>query len=497
MSFGVINQILTLAFGLFLPRLILLNYGSEVNGLLQTVNQVFVYFALLEAGVGTATLQALYKHVANKSRDIINGIMAATSHFYRRTGIIYLIAVLVFATIYPFIISTDIPYFTIFWIILVQGLVGALNYLLQGKYRFLLESEGKNYIILNLNSVVLIGTNFSKIVLILLGFDIVAVQTTYFVFNLIQIFFILIYMRRRYTWLDLKVKPDFAAISQKNSALVHQFSALIFNNTDVIILTLVLGLSTASVYSMYLLIFTIITTFLNTVASSVSYKLGQTLQTDMERYKKMFDCYETYFMALVFSLITVAYILLIPFLKLYTAGVTDADYINYNLPILFVLVNMLSMVRIPSNNTITFAGHFKKTQMRSIAETVINILVSLVCVFQFGIYGVLFGTIVALLYRTNDMIIYSNKHILNRSPLASYKRLIVNAVIFVAAVFAFNYIKIDAENYLYLILWAFALLAIFAAIYFIAASLANKQSFAMFKTAVKPFIKKFVKKSGN
>ena len=57
--FGVANQLVMIAVGILLPRLVLINLGSESNGLLNSVNQIFAYFALLEAGVGTATLQAL------------------------------------------------------------------------------------------------------------------------------------------------------------------------------------------------------------------------------------------------------------------------------------------------------------------------------------------------------------------------------------------------------------------------------------------------------
>ena len=57
---GFAGQFITVALGIVLPRLVLLNLGSEANGLLSTVTQIFTYFALLEAGVGNAALQAIY-----------------------------------------------------------------------------------------------------------------------------------------------------------------------------------------------------------------------------------------------------------------------------------------------------------------------------------------------------------------------------------------------------------------------------------------------------
>lgn len=77
-----------------------------------------------------------------------------------------------------------------------------------------------------------------------------------------------IYIRRNYKWLDLKVLPDFDAISQKNAVLVHQITELIFNNTDVIILTIFTSLKTVSVYSMYAMIFGMVKSVTVTLSDS-------------------------------------------------------------------------------------------------------------------------------------------------------------------------------------------------------------------------------------
>ena len=48
---------------------------------------------------------------------------------------------------------------------------------------------------------------------------------------------------------------------------------------------------------------------------------------------------------------------------------------------------------------------------RQILETTINLVVSLVSVANFGMIGVLFGTVAALLYRSNEIIYLSLIHI--------------------------------------------------------------------------------------
>jgi len=54
---------LLLVASIITSRMVLVGYGSETNGLFSSVNQIFNYLALLEAGIGTATTQALYSSV--------------------------------------------------------------------------------------------------------------------------------------------------------------------------------------------------------------------------------------------------------------------------------------------------------------------------------------------------------------------------------------------------------------------------------------------------
>lgn len=57
---SVLGQVITIVLGVVIPRLVLVNLGSENNGLLSSITQVLGYASLLEAGVGLASLQALY-----------------------------------------------------------------------------------------------------------------------------------------------------------------------------------------------------------------------------------------------------------------------------------------------------------------------------------------------------------------------------------------------------------------------------------------------------
>ena len=64
---SLVYQVVLITLSFLLPRLYLENFGSEVNGVLSTIKQIFTYMVLLEAGVGLATTQALYKRIGEKN----------------------------------------------------------------------------------------------------------------------------------------------------------------------------------------------------------------------------------------------------------------------------------------------------------------------------------------------------------------------------------------------------------------------------------------------
>lgn len=474
--FGLLNQLVVIIFGLLLPRMFITSYGSEINGLVSSVNQIYTYVALLEAGVGTASLQALYKTIANDDINETNSVLSATHRFYKRTGILYFLSVILISILYPLIVKSNIPTITIVLVILFNGLGGVVNYFFQGKYRILLRAEGKNYVLSNLSTVIYFLTNAAKIVLILFGFDVAIVTLSHFIVNLLQMSFIMLYIKKNYKWIDLKVKPNNDAISSKNSVMIHQISNLVFSNTDILILTLLSGLKDVSVYSLYNSFFTMCKSILFSFLDGVQYALGQTFNSDFEKFKEIQERFESLYMVLTFMIYSVLYSVISPFIAIYTRGISDANYIDKYIPLLFTLVYLLQGARGPMQLVSEYAQHFKQTQHQAIIEMVINLSVTITSVLKFGIYGVLFGTIAALLYRANAIIIYTNKVILKKSPFGTYKRWGWCFVVFLIIYFILESININIKSYVSLTLFAIPVAIIIVILYIVGMFIFERKS---------------------
>lgn len=205
---GIISQIISIALGIIIPRLFLMSFGSEMNGFLNSIGQIFAYFTLLEAGMYGATLQALYAPIANSDKKEISSIMAATNRYYKKTGRLYLIAVLGLAVVYPLVISSNISVWVMTVIILFNGFPGVISYYFQGKFIILLQAEGKNYINTALSSIASTLISISKIIMLFLGCSIVKIQFTYLLINIFKIIIIGIYISKNYKWVNLKEESN-------------------------------------------------------------------------------------------------------------------------------------------------------------------------------------------------------------------------------------------------------------------------------------------------
>ena len=474
---GIGCQIITLILGILVPKTLLDNYGSEVNGLLTSVTNIYAYIAIVEAGVAAAACQALYKSTALGDRTQTNAIMSAAHRYYRRTGFIYLCLIVAFAAIYPVFVRTEIACSTVILVILFNGLGNVVNYFFHGKYLILLKADGKNYVRIALETLTNAAKQGVKIILISAGWDIVSVQFIAMLISFLQMLYVAYYINKHYSWINLQEKPDFGAISQSKHVFVHEINYLITSNIDVVLLTIFNSLKLVSVYSLYALLFGMINRVLRTLRDALEFKIAHAFHRDREAFLKLFEVYEVYYITFAFALFTIVNYFIFPFLKLYTGGITDINYIQEYLPTAFVLVNLLSVGRYPSDAMVHISGHFQQTKNSAMIETIINLIVSVALVQRHGIIGTLLGTIVSSLYRTNYLILYINKKVIGRSVRGPYKCWCINFAMYCLIAYLNRFIVPELNTYVQIIAFCVPYSIGVLALYFIMISMCTPAVF--------------------
>ncbi len=428
---NILLQVGTAVCGFVLPPLIARTFGSETNGMVQSISQFIAYLNIVEAGIGGASIAALYRPLADGDSDGVSGILSATRIFYVRSGIAFTALVFVLGLVYPFVVGFQVDRKTSGLMVLVLGITGAAEFFLIGKYRVLLTADRKTYVISLAQIVAVVLNTFVAVALIKIGMGILTVKLASALVYLSRYVWLSVYVRRHYRWVDFKYEPNRNAVSQSKNVMVHQVAGLVVFNSPVVLITIFCSLKDASVYTMYAMVFSAVNQMLGAFSNGMQSFFGESLVKDAgERTAKLFGLYETFFFTVLAFVYSMAFTLIMPFMSVYTRNLTDVEYIQPILGILFVLVGIANNLRNPANQVIGAAGHFRQTQWRALAEATINIIASVLFTLWLGFRGVLLGSLCSYAYRTLDMIIYANRRILKRGSLVSFAKIVLLGIVF-------------------------------------------------------------------
>lgn len=423
---GLLCEIVTIICGLILPRLILSFFGSSYNGLTQSITQFLSFVVLLKAGVGAVTKAALYKSLAYDDKKQISRIIRATEIFMRRVALIFLAGLIVIAVIYPLLVSNEFEWFFTFTLVLIIGFSTLAQYYFGTTYQMLLEADQMQYV----NSTISIVTTIANVVfaslLIKAGAGIHMVKLGSAIVFAANPIAINIVARKKYK-IDSKVEPDNTALSQRWDAFAQQVAMLIRDNTDIVILTIVSNTLEVSVYTVYFMVIramnSIVRSFTNGLVAAFGNMMAKgeevVLRKSLELYELMVNCLSAISYSCIFVLIT-------PFVMVYTSGITDVDYNRPIFGYILALAYVFFCIRLPYQNIVEAAGHFKQTKNGAYIEAAINLSTSIVLAWRFGIIGVAVGTLLAMLFRTIQYALYVSKNLVVRSWWIFIKRVLVS-----------------------------------------------------------------------
>lgn len=442
-------QIVTMIYGFIIPKIIITSFGSNVNGLVSSITQFLAYITLLESGIGPVIKASLYKPIANKDKKEIANVLRASEKFFRTISYIFIVYLIILAIIYPLIISTEFSYIYTLSLIIIISISTFAEYYFGMTYKLYLQAEQKTYVI----SIIQIITYIFSIVIIVI---LAKLHCSIHLIKLISGFiFVLrpvmqnIYVKRKYQ-ININLVDNEYKLKNKWDGLAQHIAAVIHGNTDVTVLTIFSNLTEVSVYSVYYLIVRGINSIIQAFTGGIDASFGDMIaKKEQENLNRKFNIYEVFYFTTATIVYTSTIILIVPFVSIYTKGITDANYIRPIFGVLLVLSEFMWAIRLPYSSITLAAGHFKETKKGAWIEAITNIVLSIILVFKYGIIGVAIGTLVAMLIRTIEFVYHANKYILTRNIFESVKKIIIIIIEVLLIVFLSKYLpKINIISYL-------------------------------------------------
>ena len=422
---SLVLQVIAIIYGFIVPKLIIESFGSNVNGLISSITQFLAYITLLESGIGPVVKATLYGPIAKKDKEQIKNILKASERFFRIIAFIFLIYLVILSIVYPIIVSAEFDFIYTMSLIMIISISTFAEYYIGMTYKLYLQAEQKTYVTSIIQIVSYILNTIAIVILIKCDASIHIIKLVSGIIFILRPVMQNLYVKKKYN-INLKEADKNYQLKQKWDGLAQHIAAVIHDNTDVAILTIFSEMSEVSVYTVYYIVVKGVKSLIRAITGGIDAAFGDMLaRGEKDILNRNFEIYEL----LYFSIITVTYsciyILIVPFIKVYTLGITDANYIRPVFAVLLVSAEFVWAVRQPYNDLVKTAGHFKQTRIGAWIEAITNVVISVVLVYKFGIVGVAIGTLVAMTIRTLEFIYYVAKNILNRSIFVSFKKIAI------------------------------------------------------------------------
>lgn len=444
---ALLYQGITLVCGFVLPKFIIPHFGSAVNGLISSITQFMTIITLCECGVGAVVQSALYKPLAEKDDDAISRIIISSNRFFGQIVRILVIYVIVLCVVYPIIVRERFSILYTVSLVVILALSYFAQYYLYLTFRLLLNADQASFVQLGAHCVVLITNTVLSIVLIQLNAPVHIVKLGSVAAFLIQPIAVRLYVNKHYN-LNLHLTLTEEPLKQKWNGLAQHIASVVQGNAAMVVLTLFSTMESISVYSVYYLVAHGIRQIIVSLNTGVKAMLGNMLaKNEMETLDNTFSTVELAFHTVVTLLFGITGILMIPFVKIYTANFTDANYIRPVFSAFMVMGQAAYCLRIPYEMMVQAAGHYRQTQTSSLIEALLNIVTAVVLVLAFGMEGVAISSMVAMGYRTVYLVFYMRKNILHRPVKRFLKHLMVDGLCIFAMLLATGWMVINPVNY--------------------------------------------------
>lgn len=446
--FSLLVELVTVLYGFIVPRLIIGTYGSEVNGLTHSIASFIGYVSLLQSGVGSVAKAALYRPLAVKDTEKLNVAVHTIEGFFRKIATLTIIYIGVLAVAYPLLVAKEYDFLFTASLVIIIGIGTAARYFFGITYRMLLEADQNSYIYSILQILGVLVDVALVVILVNRGASIQIVKLASCSLFVLRPFILYLYVRRKYKLVRTKA-IDNSLIKQRWDGFYQTIAYFIHSKTDVFVLTLFSSLENVSVYGVYAMVTTGLTTLIKSAGRAITSTFGNIIALNQkDSLQRVFNAYMVFIHFVSTIVFSTASITIFRFIQIYVHDIHDAEYIQPVFGTIILAAEYIYCLRLPYINIIQAAGKFKETKISALIEAGLNITISVILVYFFGLIGVAIGTFVAMAYRNISFIIYLKKDVVYLSVKEQAARFALSIILYVINIFVLSRIEFATGDYL-------------------------------------------------
>lgn len=393
------GQFLTMLLS-FISRMVFIRCLSAaylgVNGLFTDVLSILNF---AELGIGTAMVFSMYEPAARDDTQKLSRLMNLYKWMYRAVAASVLLFGLVLLPFLPHLIKggEGIEHITLIYMMYVLG--SASSYLLNYKSS-IYQAYQKGYIRAGWNMVCECIKTVLQIAVLLLTGNFILYLAVQQVVQFLPNIMVSRMVDKEFPYLkecrELPEKEERNGILKNIGAMsMHKLATVIVRNTDSLLMSSFIGLATVGLYSNYRLVLNALNNLLNKFATAFSGSVGNFAA--LENSDRLYRVYkEMDFLFFVQSAYLTGGLMMLfnPLIALLFGG-------EYCFPMttVVIIVTEFYISRMRQTNLLfrEVMGLFWNDRYKAVAESIINLVVSIALVQRYGVAGIVGGTIISSL----------------------------------------------------------------------------------------------------
>lgn len=399
--YGIIQRIYQLIIPFVMRTAMIYCLGVEYLGLDGLFISILSVLNLAELGVGSAMVYSMYKPIVEDDKATIGALMKLYKVYYRIIGCIVLVSGLVVCPFLPKLITGNIPEGLNIYILYILNLGSTvLSYWLFAYKNSLLQAYQRADVVSKLTMIV---NTFRY----LLQFIVLCVFRDYYLFLIIALasqvginILTALVVDNMYPGYDAKGEIACSERKRINERIRDLFTAkigaVVVNSVDTLVISAFLGLTVLAIYQNYYYIITALLSIINIIIYSCTATIGNSIIVETKE-KNYCDLKTFTFLISCIAMFCTSCLVCIfqPFMELW---VGEKLMFEFSAVICFAIYFFIVQINTLLNTYKDAAGIWHEDRFRPLITAFANLIMNLIFVQFWGIYGVLFSTVFSMLF---------------------------------------------------------------------------------------------------
>lgn len=385
----------------FVSRSVFIKYlGTDILGLNTIVTNLVGFLNLAELGISAAIGSSLYKPLSENNKNEIREIITIQGWLYRKIAYLIIIAAFFLMCFFPIIfqkINISLLYaYSIFSVLVISSL---LTYFINYKQVLLIADMKEYKIIQSLKTIQIIKIILQIMAMIYLNNSFIYWVLLELIYGLSSSYLLKKIIDKEYAWLSVNVKsgkyfkikyPNI--IKSTKQLFFHKIAGFVLLQTTPLIIYAYVSLKMVTIYDNYMMIILGITNLVNAIFSSFQPGIGNLVANGNKKIiLKFFEEYSSlrYWLASIFCVM-----FFYQGHRFITLWLGDQFILEKSSFIFLNIYMFITLTRVI--DPFVYAYALYGDIYAPILEAIINLSLSMILGFYFGLPGILAGVVISL-----------------------------------------------------------------------------------------------------